>query len=61
MFLYMLLWWWPQVHNELKEYEKKSNFKLFMVMKFMFKTIVNYVLLSIISNDMFWSQLEFYT
>ena len=37
MIFYKFLWWCPQVYNEFKEYEKKSNFKNVKVMKFMSK------------------------
>ena len=39
MLLYKNIKWWPQVYNNLKEYEKKNKFKIVKVMKFTSKTI----------------------
>ena len=59
MVLYKVLWWWPQIYNEFKEHEKNSDFKILKVMKFIFKSKFNHVLLSIKYNDNFWrSQLD---
>ena len=59
MVSYKVLWWWPQIYNDFKEYDKNSNFKIFKVMKSIFKSKFNHVLLNINYNDKFWrSQLD---
>ena len=59
MVFYKVLWWSPQVDNEFKEYKKNSNFKIVKIMRFMSKTRLIQLLLSIIVNDKFWrSQLD---
>ena len=45
--------WCPQVYNKFKEYEKKSNLKIFKVMKSTSKTIFGQYLLSNILYDEF--------
>ena len=45
---------WPQVYNEFKEYEKKLlKFKIFKVMKIMFKIIFSQLLLHITQYEIF--------
>ena len=54
---YKVLWWCPQVDNEIREYKikisKKSNFKIFKVIRFMLKTILIHLHLSTIANKKF--------
>ena len=59
MIFYKILWWCPEVYNEFKKYEEKSNFKIFKFMKSTSKTKFTLLLLSITFNDKFWrSQLN---
>ena len=54
MVFYNFLWQCPQSYNKFKEYDV-SNFKIFNVMKFMSKSKISLVLLSIIFTNKFWS------
>ena len=44
MVFHQILWWCPQIHNEFKEYEEKSNFIILKVMWSTSKTKLNHCL-----------------
>ena len=53
MVFYKVLWWWPQVYSEVKEYEKCFNFKIFKVMfQTTFQTMCFSVSLLLISSQL---------
>ena len=54
MILKIIIWWWPQVYNEFKEYEKQIKFKVVKVMKFSSNTASSHLLLNIYFNNEFW-------
>ena len=47
MVFYKVLWWCPQVDNEIKELKSIFNFKIVKVMKSTSKTRLKHLLLSI--------------
>jgi hypothetical protein len=53
MIFYKNRWWWPQVYNEIKEYEKEIKFKVVKVIKIISKTKSSHLLLSIDFHDNF--------